>query len=179
MISKDNLEFIGKATAVVALLFTVFTYAYNQKLELDRNRYTASVELIDRYRTDGVRTAETTLDQRLLYYMTDGKDPNDPEVYTERLFDALAKEVLFGFTGTPGQTVRPLLPELFQIADFYGEVGFCIQHQMCEAGILRSHFCPRASRFMTGRARLIDYYTAYSSSGDWIDGMEKFMALCP
>ena len=178
MISKANLEFVGKATAVVALLFTVFTYAYNQKLDIDRNRYTASIDLMYRYRTDGVRAAETTLDQRLLYYMAGGKDPNDPEVYTDRLFDALAKEVLFGFTGTPGQTVRPLLPELFQIADFYGEVGFCIQHQMCDADILRSHFCPRAARFKVGRARLIDYYTSYSSSGVWFDGMEEFMALC-
>ncbi len=178
MISKERLELIGKATGLAALLFTVFTYAYNQKLSHDRTRYATATELIDRYRTDGVREAETLLDQRVLYYKASGRNPNDPEDFPEKAFDAVAKDVLFGYIDTPGQEARPLLPELFRIADFYGEVGFCLRHDMCQPDILQSYFCPRAQRMRSSHARLIEYYSTYSSSGEWIDGMEDFLLVC-
>lgn len=178
MISKDTLELIGKTTALAAFLFGVASWAWDQMQSRERMRYEAATNLIERYRTDGVRESEATLDQRMLYYRTGGRDPNDPADWPDRLFDAVAKDVLFGFTDDPDRTAVPLLPEIFRIADFYGEVGFCVAQGMCARDVLKGFFCPRARQTAQSNARVMDYYSDYSSSGEWKDGMDAFLEMC-
>ena len=57
MNSKTVLEMIGKATALAAFLFTVATFSYDQYQKRQGARYAAATDLIERYRSDGVRNA--------------------------------------------------------------------------------------------------------------------------
>lgn len=178
MPSKEMLELVGKALALAAFLFTTFSFVYNQYKERAAARYAASVDMMERYRREGIREAETTLAQRMLYYQADGLDPNNPADFDERFFDAIAKEILFGHDGTDTRSENAFLPRLYLISDFYGEVTFCLDNQICNPDILKSYFCPRASRFGTQNRRLLAYYDDYTSSKELTDVFEKLDARC-
>lgn len=177
MPDKQTLEMIGKATGLAALLFTAFSYVYDLHLSQRAARYDASLALIQRYRADEIRRSETLLAQRLLYYQSDGLDPNDPDDYSDRLFDGMAREILFGDTGGDAPE-KPFLGRLFLIADFYAEVAFCIRGSMCDSDVAIAYFCPRAKALRENNRRLLDYYSAYAGSEEWSHGLETLVEIC-
>ena len=178
MFTKERLEIIGRATALAALLFTAGSYVYNLYLNRAQSRYEAAIGLMERYRNDGIRAAELTLDQRMLYYRNFYPDLNDATAFPDPEFELMVRDVLFGFTGTEEVTAKPLLPDILRITDFYGEVRFCAQSSICDPDILDQYFCPRAAGFRDRYARLTAYYSDFSSSKDWINGLEQLVENC-
>jgi hypothetical protein len=178
MPSKEQLEVLGKAIALAGLLFTAFTYANNLWLEQKKARYSEIRSLVQRYEADGIRDAEHDLSTRLLYYRVDGLDPNDPTDYPDRLYDEIAKELLFGANTSEGSPGTAFIPRLLDIADFYAEVSFCLELSICDVGTGKRFFCPRATSFAVNNGRLISYYSEYSNSPDWAKGLQSLVARC-
>ena len=171
MLSKETLELVGKATALAAFLFTAGSYVFDLWSSRQADRYQASVALMERYRTDGIREAESKLQRQMLWYHTEGRDPNNPQDYPQPIFVGIANEVFFGDTGQESSARKPLLPDIFRITDFYGEVQFCEVNEICNAEIIDAYFCPRALTFAGQNDRLLTYYGTYSGNEEWMNGL--------
>lgn len=178
MPSKDTLEFIGKAVAVLAFLFTALSYGNNLRLSQNAARYAEARELITQYRENGVRAAEHALYARSLYYRVDGLDPNSVEDYPEAIYEEIAKETLFGATDISVAQSPPLLTRFLNVADFYAEVSFCLMQRICDKTIAHEYFCPRVAAFHASNARLFDYYSDYAQAREWSDGVSALLAQC-
>lgn len=177
MIDKHTLEVLGKGIALAAFVFSVSTYAYNLHISREKERYSQAMKLVASYTDDGIRSRENSLATRLLFYSPDGLDLNNPESYPDEIFGDIARETLFGFTGG-GEAATAFLPDLLRIADFYAEVRFCGSSQICNAQILTSFFCPKATQFLTAHRRLLSFYETFSNSGDVTAGLLGFAETC-
>lgn len=172
-------ELLGKGLALAGFLFTVGTYAYNQHVDRQEQRYKESMALIQQYKAD-IRADENKLTQRLLYYSAD-VDVNDAESFPDDLFEPFAKETLFGFTGdeaAAGTDIEPFLGQFLDIADFFAGVGFCLDAGICDVDVAGRFFCPRARAFAERNRRLIAYYQDYAGSKEWSDELDHLTNNC-
>lgn len=179
MATKVALEVVGKGVALAAFVFSASSYVYNLHVTRERQQYSEAMTLIDDYSKSGPRTYENQLNARLLYYRNGGIDLNDEADFPDELFEDVARETLFGFAGgTSDADITPFLDRFFEIADLYERVAFCIDARVCDEVIVLQYFCPRAERVAADHVRLIAYYTEYSGSEDWIDGLNRVNARC-
>ncbi|MEO1681157.1 MAG: hypothetical protein AAFU80_23670 [Pseudomonadota bacterium] len=172
---------MAKAAAVLGLLFTAFTYANNLRLSQAERLYAETKALMEQYDTSGVRRLENVLIQRLLFYSQGGNNLNNPNHFPDKLFAAIAKETLFADTGDNGDRefrVRPFVDDLNLILDFYAQVDFCLEAEMCDGEILLGYFCPRAEEFQSRHQRLIAFYRDFEGSGDQRHELERFTDKC-
>lgn len=178
MPSRDALETLGKGIALVALLFSIATYFFNQHREHAQERYEATLRMTERYVEDGVLEKETGLSVRLLHY-TSQIDLNDHESVPDDLFEPIARLIVFN--ELEGDQVPGSEPELFNlmaILDYYGRVEFCISSGVCESEVASVYFCPRVIEFTTANERLIAFLNEYLKSERRFTDVEKLVAHC-
>ena len=178
MPSKETLEFIGKAVAVLAFLFTALSYANNLRLGQKTARYAEARALMTQYREAGVRAAEHAIFARSLYMREDGLDPNNPDNFPQAIYNAYANGLLFGVITNSEVRNPPLLNQFLDVADFYAEVSFCLTQSICDQEITRDFFCPRVSEYYFSNRRLFDYYSEYAQSQEWKNGISALLAQC-
>lgn len=181
MLEKNTIDLLGKGVALAGFLFTVGTYAYGQYVGREEARYQKSIAMIDDYRAEGIRQLEEGLNTRLLAYNDEDFSLNNHDHYDLETFDAIAKDVFFGFdgeVGPPDSGIEPYADEILTIADFYARVEFCAAAEICDQEILNRYFCPRAVSFADRNERLLSWYSTYSDMEAWNNGLATLVGTC-
>ena len=156
MINKEQLEAIGKLTALATFMFSVFTYWNNIYTERNIKKYDFSINIIKEY-TDNIRAKERDLEDVRIYYGNISNTKTFPDI----MFKAIADEILFDYIeGRPKkeQHKKPRLKMLLEINDFYERSYFCVTKGICSFDIVTEYTCPKALNFYQKYQRLFDYY---------------------
>ena len=157
MINKEQLEAVGKLTALATLMFSAFTYWNNIHIDTSIRKYNFSVDILKEY-TDSIRAKEHALENRRAYY----GNLNDSNKFPDEYFKAIADEILLDYVETRTnkelQHKKPHLKTLLAINDFYERSYFCATKDICSRYIVTEYICPKALNFYERYKRLLAYY---------------------
>lgn len=155
---RQDVELAIKVITLVGVAFGVIRFFWENALERELRRKTASAALVEMYDAEIAEKVEDIEFALNPFMAIRGVEAfqigGNPQVMAEELSDVF-EVVYFGIGLENG---KPLAPIWLDVLRYYDKAWLCLELNVCDKGYLEGFVCSRAVDFWSFQAIFIEYY---------------------